>query len=347
MRTESEIIHRIWSRLPTQRAGIKPPWLRLGVGDDAAVIRASVLSGRYKHTASELVLSCDAFLESVHFLAGTHTADAIGYKAVARATSDLAAMGASPRFFMLSLALPANRSGKWLDAVLVGMARAAREFGMILIGGDTSRNATVVMNFTVAGEVAAGRALTRAGARPGDAIYVSGRLGAAQLGLELIQRGLHRDARWKRLLVPHLRPRIQLDLGRWLTGGSKNQPIASAAIDTSDGLSTDLAHICEASGVKAQIFAAQIPTVQVPASLRRQQFDPLELALHSGDDYQLLFTASQAHRIPASFRGTSIARIGEIARGSSRRGRHLIELVNASGQKSQLIAKGWDSFRIR
>jgi len=345
MRTESEIIHRIWSRLPTQRAESKPSWLRLGVGDDAAVIRQSVLSERGKHSAPELVLSCDAFLENVHFLADPDPTDAIGYKALARATSDLAAMGASPRFFMLSLALPANRSGKWLDAVLVGMARAAREFGMILIGGDTSRNTTVVMNFTVGGEVAAGRALIRAGARPGDAIYVSGRLGAAQLGLELIQRGLHRDARWKRLLAPHLRPRIQLGLGRWLAGGNKNQPIASAAIDTSDGLSTDLAHICEASGVKARIFAAQIPKVQIPQPLRRQEFDPLELALHGGEDYQLLFTASQAHRIPVSYRGTSITRIGEIVKGGSRGGSHLIELVDASGRKSELIAKGWDSFR--
>jgi thiamine-monophosphate kinase len=345
MRTESEIIQRIWSRLPTKRGRSKSSWLSLGVGDDAAVIRPSVLSGRDKHTASELVLSCDAFLENVHFLADTHPADTIGHKALARATSDLAAMGATPRFFMLSLALPANRSGKWLDAVLAGMARAAREFGMILIGGDTSQNVTVIMNFTVGGEVAAGRALTRAGAQAGDAIYVSGRLGAAQLGLELIQRGLDRDSRWKRLLVPHLRPRIQLELGRWLAGGSKNQPIASAAIDTSDGLSTDLAHICEVSRVKAQIFAAQIPKVQVPVSLRRQQFEPLELALHGGDDYQLLFTASLAHRIPASFRGTSITRIGEIVRGNSRRGRHLIELVDASGQKSHLVAKGWDSFR--
>lgn len=323
-----------------------PRWLRLGIGDDAAVLAARFPS-RSGRRAGELVLSCDAFLENIHFLPDTHPADAIGYKALARATSDLAAMGATPRFFMLSLALPAHRSGKWLDSVLAGTARAARELDMILIGGDTSQSASVVMNLTVGGDVSAGRALTRFGARPGDGIYVGGRLGAAQLGLELVLRGLSRNRKWKRLLEAHLGPKIQLDLGRWLAGGHNARSIASAAIDTSDGLSTDLAHICEASGVGARIFAAQIPRVKIPQSLLSYQFDSLELALHGGEDYQLLFTAPPSQRIPPSFKGTPITRIGEIVRGSTRQQGHPIELVGTSGQKSQLIAKGWDSFRTK
>jgi len=342
MRSESKIIHRIWTKLrPT---GQTPDWLRLGIGDDAAVLRTQYPSHSDRGT-TELVLSCDAFLEKIHFRVDTVPSGAIGYKALARATSDLAAMGATPRFFMLSLALPGELSGKWLDSMLTGMSQAAREFGMVLIGGDTSQNANVVMNLTVGGEVAVGHALTRADARPGDGIYVSGTLGAAQLGLELMLRGLSRNRQWKKLLEPHLQPKIQLDLGRWLAEGKKSCAIASSAIDTSDGLSSDLAHICEASGVKARVFASQIPQVQIPASLRKHEFDPLQLALHGGEDYQLLFTAPQEHRIPPSFKGTLITKIGEIVRGGTTRGRHLIELVDPSGRKSQLAIEGWDSFR--
>src|ERR1700683_5563452 len=174
MRTESQIIERISRGLASHGASkYELHALRLGIGDDAAVLRGGCLS-RDRRNADDLVLSCDAFLENIHFLADVHPPDGIGYKALARATSDLAAMGAAPKFFMLSIALPAKRTGKWLDAVLTGMAQAARQFGMILIGGDTSQNASVVMDFTVGGEVAAGRALTRSGARPGDGIYVGG-----------------------------------------------------------------------------------------------------------------------------------------------------------------------------
>jgi thiamine-monophosphate kinase len=348
MRTEADIIKRIWNKLPTGGVGRRPAWLRLGVGDDAAVLRAGGVVSGSRRQPTDLVLSCDAFLENIHFLADVHPPDAIGYKALARATSDLAAMGAAPKFFMLSCALPDKRTGKWLDDVLVGMARAARQFGMVLIGGDTSRNATVVMNFTVGGEVAPGRALTRSGARPGDGIYISGTLGAAQLGLELILRGVHKQRQYKSLLEPHLRPQIQLELGRWLAGENRRHAIASAAIDTSDGLSSDLTHICQASGVGAQISAAQIPTVEIPKSLRGGRFDSLHLALHGGEDYQLLFTVPQpeAHRIPRAMRGTRITKIGEIVSTKPRRGSHPIELVDASGRKTPLIRRGWDSFRV-
>jgi thiamine-monophosphate kinase len=347
MRSESEIIERIWRRLPTSAPGRTCAWLRLGVGDDAAVLRDSFPANAGK-VAADLVLSCDAFLENVHFLADVHPPDAIGYKALARATSDLAAMGATPRFFMLTLALPPSRTSAWLDGVIKGMARAAREYGMLLIGGDTSQNPTVMMSITVGGDVPSGRALTRSGARPGDGIYVSGTLGAAQLGLELVLRGLHRDRRWKRLLEQHLRPKIQLELGKWLIGAPNSDSTASTATDTSDGLSTDLTHICEASGVSARIFATQIPSVKLPASLPRHRFDPLELALHGGEDYQLLFTVppSREHQIPKTFRGTRITKIGEILNAKSGRRSTSIELVGEDGKKTPLIPRGWDSFRV-
>ena len=355
MRSESQIIERISRGLVNSRpSSYKVNGLRLGIGDDAAVLSAGFLA-RGGLGAGDLVLSCDAFLENIHFLAKVHSPDAIGYKALARATSDLAAMGATPRFFMLALALPPSRTGAWLDSLIKGMARAAREFGMVLIGGDTSQNTVITMNFTVGGDVGPGRALTRSGARPGDGVYVSGTLGAAQLGLELVLRGLHRVRRWRRLLEPHLRPRIQLELGKWLAGGTRRRGIASAATDTSDGLSTDLTHICQSSRVCARIFADRIPAVNVPQPLRRLGFDPLQLALHGAEDYQLLFTVptTEESRIARAYRQGQVARIGEIIPAKKNGGKSkrssgsLIELVGASGKTAPLSPRGWDHFRQR
>lgn len=353
MRSESEIIERISRGLAnSQLSSYKCRGLRLGIGDDAAVLDAEFFA-RGGRGARDLVLSCDAFLENIHFLAKVHSPDSIGHKALARATSDLAAMGATPRFFMLAIALPPSRTGAWLDSLIKGMARAAREFGMVLIGGDTSQNAAIMMNFTVGGVVARGHALTRSGARPGDGIYVSGTLGAAQLALELVLRGLHRAQRWKRMLEPLLRPRIQLELGKWLAGETRSRPIASAATDTSDGLSTDLTHICQSSRVCARIFADRIPTVNVPQPLPRLGLDPLQLALHGGEDYQLLFTvpAAEESRIIRGYRKAQITRIGEIVPAkkngskSKRSSGSLIELVGASGETAPLTPRGWDHFK--
>jgi thiamine-monophosphate kinase len=160
-------------------------------------------------------------------------------------------------------------------------------------------------------------------------------------------RGMHRDKRWRRLLGQHLRPKIHLALGLWLAGERRVHPIASAATDTSDGLSTDLAHICEASEVSARIFAGEIPAVELPRALARDRFDPLELALHGGEDYQLLFTvpAAREHQVPKLFRGTRITKIGEILRAKSGRASRLVELADAIGKKTSLVPRGWDSFR--
>jgi thiamine-monophosphate kinase len=388
MRNETEIIKRIWRALPTRTRKKGRDWLRLGVGDDAAVIRAAARRGT---EAGDWVLSTDAFLEGVHFLPEVHSPSDIGYKALARATSDLAAMGAVPRFFMLTLALPVNRTGAWLDGFLKGMSQAAREFGMVVIGGDTSRFPSVVINVTVggqavgcnvkdgkrpAGKAGGGNVLTRSGARPGDLIYVSGTLGAAQLGLDVILHGLDgkasnpkipRGRQWKRLLQPHLRPKIQLALGRWLAGenpiGERNPssdkntsartgrgPIASAMIDTSDGLSTDLNHICKESGVGARIWVEKIPSVGVPESLQRRglALDSLQLALHGGEDYQLLFTVPRAaaRRLPRLFRDVQLTQIGEVVRFPARGGGRdsCVELVDVEGHVGQLIPRGWDPF---
>ncbi len=328
MDRETSIIERIRQRIPSRSR--RYGRLLVGIGDDAAVIRVS------RH--AELVVSCDQFLENVHFLGRVHPPEAIGYKALARATSDLAAMGATPRLFLLSLALPVRRTGDWLIGFASGMAQAARRFGLTLAGGDLAQHPAVAISITVLGEIEPGRAIQRAGARPGDLICVSGRLGAAQLGLQLVLRRLPRDSRWQKLLNPHLRPPLRLDLGRWLA----RRRIASAMMDISDGLSTDLARLCRASGVGARVWAERVPAVRVPDSLRKlgAAFDPLALALHGGEDYELLFTLPRRlrKRLPRSFAGVRITEIGEIVRGKA------MHLVGSDGRATKLESRGWDHF---
>jgi thiamine-monophosphate kinase len=314
--------------------------VRLAIGDDAAAI----VPGRHR----DLVLTCDAFLEGVHFLADRHPPDSVGYKSLARATSDIAAMGATPRYFLLTLALPQHRTGEWLSGFLRGMRRAARQLGVLLVGGDTSRFRSVSISITVLGEVARGRAITRAGARSGDILYVTGRLGRAKLGLELIRScsfgGVKRVIRAQsRLLRQHLYPGIRVKLGEWL---AKRQ-IASSMIDISDGLSTDLGHFCAASGVGARVWAERVPCVEIPAGQSRLahklKLDPLEMALDGGDDYELLFTVPRrlAKRLESAPAFRQITAIGEIERGSQ------ILLVDSDGRSKPLKPAGWDPFGER
>jgi len=326
---EDELIERIRRRIPSRPGGA----LRLGIGDDAAILRPS--------QGAEWVLSCDQFLEGVHFLTAVHPPEVVGYKALARATSDLAAMGARPRLFLLSLVLPAVRAGIWLEKMTSGMARAARRFSLTLAGGDTarsvSRRASVALNLTVLGEIATGHAVSRAGARAGDAIFASGRLGSAELGLQLVLRGIHRERRWRSLLVPHYCPELAIELGRWLAGSR----LASAMMDLSDGLSTDLSRLCRASRVGARIDEKEIPAVSVPGELRARGLSSRALALHGGEDYGLLFTVSKRHvpSIPRVFGGQRVTCIGEIVPGRS------VKLVAADGGTSPLMPQGWDHFR--
>jgi thiamine-monophosphate kinase len=327
--TEERLIERIRRRVPSATGGL----LRLGIGDDAAVLRAAA--------GAEWVVTSDPFIEDVHFLTKAHAPQVVGYKALARATSDLAAMGAHPEVFLLNLTIPANRTGRWLDGMLAGLARAARKFGLRLAGGDTAQspreNPKVAIHITVMGTARRGRVLQRSGARAGDVIFVSGPLGAAQLGLELILRGRQRQVRWKNLLAPQFYPVPTLDLGQWLA----RRGIASAAMDLSDGLSSDLHRLCRASGAGARIYAEELPGVAVPAGLRSLRLDALTLALHGGEDYGLLFTVPRrrAARIPKKFGGTKLTRIGEMVRGRG------VTLVSTNGKSSALEPRGWDHFR--
>jgi thiamine-monophosphate kinase len=305
--------------------------LILGVGDDAALLQP-----RARHLT---ILTCDWFLEGTHFLRDKHPPDSVGWKALARALSDVAAMGGVPRCFLLSLALPSSCTGHWLDRFLLGLRRASREFRCPLAGGDTTRRNEILINVMVVGEIRRGRALLRSGARPGDFLFVSGRLGEAEWGLRLLRRGKGPVPPRNALTGKHLYPRPHLELGQWL----ENTRLATAMMDISDGLSSDLPRLCAASSVGARVEVARIPAVQFPAPHPPAGADALRLALHGGDDYELLFTIPPHRKslVPDSFRGVPLTPIGIIT--SKKR----IVLVGENGRERSLLPGGWDPFRMR
>lgn len=322
---EDALVYRITRALARPGSALS---LRIGVGDDAAVWRPT--------SGHETILTCDWFLQGTHFLLGRHPAHSVGWKCLARAASDLAAMGAEPRCFLLSLALPASLQGKWLDEFLRGLCAASRKLNCPAAGGDTTRRDHVLINATVVGERRRGRATLRTGAKPGDALFVSGRLGEAEYGLRRIQHSKGRlNARDPRLRK-HLYPQPRLAVGAWLA----EHGLASAMMDLSDGLSTDLPRLCHASGVGARLEALRIPGPRISVA-DSNKFDPLSLALHGGDDYELLFTVPPKciSQVPRRIAGVPVTLIGHITREKK------ILLINASRTESPLPRRGWDPFR--
>jgi thiamine-monophosphate kinase len=302
--------------------------LKLGIGDDAALFVPA--------KGQQTILTCDWFLEGTHFLREKHPADAVGWKCLVRAVSDIAAMGGAPRCFLLSLALPETHTGRWLDEFLGGARRAARKLGCELAGGDTTRRRDILIHVTVIGEVRTGQAVRRSGARPGDILYVSGRLGEAELGLRLLRAGKSLAVRRDPLLKKHLYPEPRLALGRWLA----EKRLATAMMDLSDGLSSDLPRLCAASRAGARVEATKLPAVQGSAAARIRGLDPVQLALHGGDDYELLFAVARnkTHRVPHAFRGLPLTAIGEVTPGRE------VLLFDERGREQPLVAGGWDPF---
>lgn len=305
--------------------------LALGVGDDAALFRPK--------PGHETILTCDWFLEDTHFLRDKHPPDAVGWKCLARAVSDIAAMGGVPRCFLLSLGLPASLTGGWLEEFLAGLQRASRRFECFLAGGDTTRHKEILINVTVIGEARTGRTILRSGAKPGDLLYVSGRLGEAELGLLLVKRARRPASRKDPLLRKHLYPEPRLALGQWLAA----RGLASAMMDLSDGLSSDLPRLCAASGVGGRLEARTIPAVQTSGWNLKGEITPLRLALHGGDDYELLFTVppSKARLVPRAVGTAVLTRIGRITK---KRG---VVVVGDDGSEHRLAPGGWDPFKAR
>lgn len=274
--TEFELIRRYFQRPP------RDPAVAVGVGDDAAVVRVA--------DGHQLVLAVDMMVESRHFLPGTDP-ESLGHKVLAVNLSDLAAMGARPRWALLAGALP-DSDASWLEAFSRGLFGLAEAHGVTLIGGDTTRGPRNLC-LTIAGEVPLGRAILRKGAAPGDEVWVSGTLGDAMLALAVLQQRttlppLQFAAARRRLE----RPEPRVTLGQALRG------VASAMIDISDGVAGDLAHILEASDVGAVVDLARMP--RSPALEAKLVAGERELALRcllaGGDDYELCFTAPPAMR---------------------------------------------------
>jgi thiamine-monophosphate kinase len=299
--------------------------LVLPAGDDAALWAPT--------RGQETILTCDWFLEGTHFLRHKHPADAVGWKCLARAVSDVAAMGGQPRCFLLSMALPVALTGGWLDEFLRGLRRASKTLRCELAGGDTTRGECVLINVTVIGEIARRRAIRRSGATAGDAIYVSGTLGEADLGLRELRQSQGMGSAGDAALRKHFYPEPRLDVGAWLA----KTRLATAMMDLSDGLSTDLPRLCAASRVGAKIEVDSLPATTLTDSREAR-----ELALHGGDDYELLFTVTRKNvaRVPRSFRGVRLTRIGEI----TQRGK---VVMTEGGKAAPLKAGGWDPFRER
>lgn len=311
--TEREFLSRLRRRAAGPGAAV-----RIGIGDDGAVIRPPY--------GSEVVVTTDLMLENVHFRRNWHPAKLVGRRCLTRGLSDLAAMGAKPLAAFLSLAVrAADLQGKnsWADGFLDGLLRIAEEYAVPLAGGDLAQSkAGVAADIVLLGSVPAGRALPRSGARPGDVVYVTGSLGGAAAELAKLRRvggtGRHESV-----------PRIAV--GRALM----RREIATACIDMSDGLSTDLDHLCEESGVGAEIDAASLPTHSEAA---------LELALHGGEDYELLFTAGAQTRVPRRIAGVPVTRIGRITQSRKKKSR--LSLV-VDGKARDLKAAGWEHFAAR
>jgi thiamine-monophosphate kinase len=297
----------------------------LGAGDDAALLTP--------RSGFEIILTCDWFLEGSHFLPRLHPSDSVGWKCLARAVSDIAAMGGRPTCFLLSLALSRNVLSSEKGWTVGWLQR----FGCVLAGGDTTRSRQILISLTVIGEVPTGLAIRRSGAKPGDKIFVSGTLGQADLGLQILRGGARISSQNGPSLRKHLYPEPRLALGQWLA----RRKLASSMMDISDGLSSDLARLCAASRVGAQVEAAQIPLLRMPAAGSKRRFDALDLALNGGDDYELLFTVGtkDAARIPRSLRGIALTEIGEITRD-----RRLM-VVERGKQAKPLVPRGWDPFR--
>lgn len=304
--------------------------MRLGIGDDAALVEVA--------PGHELVLTTDLSIEDIHFSRRLHPPRSVGHRALARSLSDIAAMGGTPRFALVSLALFRKTSRSWLEQFYAGAFALAARFGVAVVGGDTAVvSRKTLIDVVVAGEVERARALRRTGARPGDQLWVSGRLGLAALGLRWLKTRGRLRGESARAVRAHLFPEPRCILGRFL--GEKR--LASALIDLSDGLSTDLAHLCGASGVGARVWANRIPAPEVSAESRGKGL--LDLALHGGEDYELLFTVrpGKVSEIPRRFQGVPLHHIGEVSRSED------LVLIRPNGKEEPLRSGGYDHFRKR
>jgi thiamine-monophosphate kinase len=314
--SEFDLIARYFKR-PSKRGDVL-----LGVGDDAAVLQVPA--------DRRLVAAVDTIVEGVHFPVGTDAA-AIGHRALAVNLSDMAAMGAEPAWITLSLSMP-SKNAAWLDGFATGLYALADRYNVALVGGDTVRG-PLSITVQVMGLIEADAWLTRSGAKAGDAVFVSGVPGEAAAGLAVLQRSLTKSAAAEHLIKRFLWPEPRVPLGRSI------KSIASSAVDVSDGLLADLAHIGEMSGCGAQIDLELLPQSQSMRSL----FSSTECeqqTLNGGDDYELLFTVPKERlgELSAAIAGgIECTRIGRVVP-------RLGIVCHREGREVQVTTRGYDHF---
>ncbi len=304
----------------------------LGIGDDCAILRPP--------TGHELLVTTDFSLEGRHFRRDLHPPASVGHRCLARGLSDLAAMGATPVAAFLSLALPndlltSSKGRRWVAGFFEGMRNLAAEHSTPLAGGDTAGSPAdlILADIVLIGSSPRGRALRRSTARPGDAVYVTGALGGAHAELTALLSSNRPSRATAATPHPHFYPQPRLAVGAALL----KKRLATSAIDLSDGLSTDLMHLCESSGVAAEIDRASLPLNPLLAKLPPD--DALHAAINGGEDYELLFTASATKRIPHRIAGVAITRIGTVLH--RRQGRSTTTLIEADGKRHELKPAGW------
>jgi thiamine-monophosphate kinase len=287
-----------------------------GIGDDCAVLQLP--------RGHEALITTDFSLEEVHFRRVWHPAEAVGHRCLARGLSDIAAMGGIPRATFLSLAVPADLLQGWIDGFIRGLLHLADSCDVLLAGGDTAQSpGGILADVVVLGSVPTGQAVLRSGAKPGDLLYVTGTIGSSVAALHALQAGkkLRPGSHRK-----HFYPEPRIAVGQYL----REKKLASAMVDISDGLSTDLGHICAESGTGAVVYADSLP-----AAIGQ---DGLALALHGGDEYELLFTAPSKRQVPREIAGVPVSLIGEIVRGKQ------VKLAKSDGKTEILKPGGWQHF---
>jgi thiamine-monophosphate kinase len=297
--------------------------VRVGIGDDCAVLRSPA--------GQEILVTTDFCLEGRHFRRDWHTPESAGHRCLARGLSDLAAMGAKPLAAFLSLAVPAGLERKWVDRFFLGLRALADEVHVPLAGGDTASSPSehLLADIVLVGSAPSGRALLRSPARPGDLLYVTGSVGGAAAELIGLQTAVGTARKpGARGRHPQMFPSPRLAVGAALL----RRNLATACIDLSDGFSTDLKHLCEASQVAAEIELDRLPIHPLAG-------DRLELALNGGEDYELLFAARPSTRVPQSIAGVPVTRIGSFHRGGTG---PVMSAIDRNGNRAALEAGGWE-----
>ena len=329
---EFELIERLTRRLPTRSDVV------LGVGDDTALLALP--------PGALLVATCDSQVEGRHFVPGIASPEEIGHKALAVNLSDVAAMGARPMWALVSLLLPPSLDATMLDGIYAGLRELAARYDVAVVGGNVSAtDGPLVIDVTLLGAVTRGRALRRDGGRPGDALLVTGSLGAAAAGLGALilepgRASIAPDAlsRARQALVAP-EPRVRAGLALAATGA------VTAMLDISDGLASDLRHLCERSDTGAEVVAASMP-IDPAASIIASAYgrDPLTLALNGGEDYELLFSAPPA-RVEAIVAAAAAVGCAAHVIGRLTEPEHGLQLQAADGTSRPLEPHGWDHLR--